>query len=175
MPEEYKNINMDQSVKGSGDESGDLDELKEMLLIAEKTRDEYLAGWQRSKADFINYKNDERKHFDDAVKYGIEGIIRDMIGVIDSFDLAMRAFEKSGIADKGMYLIKSQIEDILKKRGVEKIPVKPGDMFDPAVMEAMAEIGSEQPPGTIAEEIEPGYRLYDKILRASRVIVNKAK
>ena len=175
MPEEDKNINMDQSVRNPGDTSGNSDELKEMLAIAEKARDEYLAGWQRSKADFINYKNDERKHFDDAVKYGIEGIIRDMIGVIDSFDLATRAFEKSGIADKGMYLIKSQIEDILKKRGVEKILVKPGDLFDPVMMEAMAEIGSEQPPGTVAEEIEPGYRLYDKILRASRVIINKAK
>ncbi len=175
MPEEDKNLNKCPLPDGSENTSSEIDELKEILAIAERARDEYLAGWQRSKADFINYKNDERKHFDDAVKYGIEGIIRDMIGVIDSFDLAMRAFEKSGIAEKGMYLIKSQIEDILKKRGVEKIPVKSGDVFDPVVMEAMAEIGSEQPPGTVAEEIEPGYRLYDKILRASRVIVNKAK
>jgi molecular chaperone GrpE (heat shock protein) len=41
-------------------------------------------------------------------------------------------------------------------------------------MEAMAEVESVQPPGTIAEEIEPGYRFYDKILRASRVIVSKS-
>jgi molecular chaperone GrpE len=153
----------------------EIDELKEMLAAAEKARDEYLAGWQRAKADFINYRQDERKHFDDAIKYGIEGIIRDMIGVLDSFDFAMRTFEKSGIAEKGMYLIKSQIEDILEKRGVLKIPFKPGDPFDPAVMEAVAEIESEQPPGTVAEEIEPGYRFHDKILRASRVIVNKGK
>ena len=153
----------------------EIDGLKETLAAAEKARDEYLAGWQRAKADFINYKQDERKHFDDAIKYGVEGIIRDMIGVLDSFDLAIRAFEKSVMAEKGMYLIKSQIEDLLKKRGVEKIPIKPGDPFDPAVMEAMAEIESDQPPGTVAEEIEPGYRLYDKILRASRVIVNKGK
>ncbi len=152
----------------------ELDELKNALAETEKTRDEYLAGWQRAKADFVNYKKDERKHFDDAVKYGIEGIIRDMIGVLDTFDLAIKMLEKEGHMDKGIYLIRSQIEDILKKRGVEKIPVKQGDPFDPGIMEAMAEIESEQPPGTVIEEIEPGYRLYDKIVRASRVIIGKA-
>ena len=163
MPEENQNIN----------KIPELDELKEALAAAEKARDEYLAGWQRAKADFINYKQDERKHFDDAIKYGIEGIIRETIGILDNFDLAIRTLEKSGVAEKGMYLIKSQIEDLLKKRGVEKIPIKPGDLFDPATMEAMAEIESDESPGTIAEEIEPGYRLYGKILRASRVIINK--
>jgi molecular chaperone GrpE len=167
MPEENQNFN--------NVSEPEINELKETLAAAEKARDEYLAGWQRAKADFINYKQDERKHFDDAVRYGIEGIVRDMIGVLDSFDLAMRAIEKTDKAEKGLYLIKLQIEDILKKRGVLKIPVKLGDPFDPVTMEAMSEIESEQPPGTVAEEIEPGYRLYDKILRASRVIVNKGK
>ena len=153
----------------------EIDELKEALAAAEKARDEYLAGWQRAKADFANYKKDERKHFDDAVKYGIEGILRDTIGILDNFDLAIRALEKSGAAEKGMYLIKSQIEDILKKRGVEKIPIKPGDPFDPVTMETMAEVISEEPVGVVVEEIEPGYRLYDKILRASRVIVSKGE
>ena len=72
-----------------------------------------------------------------------------------------------------MYLIKSQIEDLLKKRGVEKIPIKPGDRFDAVTMEIMAETVSEEPTGTVVEEIESGYRLYGKILRASRVIINK--
>ena len=163
MPEENQNLN----------NASEFEELKELLAATEKTRDEYLAGWQRAKADFINYKQDERKHFDDAVKYGIEGILRDMIGILDNFDLAIRALEKSGTAEKGMYLIKSQIEDVLKKRGVEKISIKPGDPFDPVTMETMAETVSEEPAEAVVEEIEPGYRLYDKILRASRVIVSK--
>ncbi len=148
-------------------------------------KSEYLAGWQRAQADFANYKKDERKHFDDAVKYGIEGIIRDMIGVLDSFDLALRINGKQlfdakpdsraeGI-EKGIRLIRSQMENLLKQRGVEKIPITSGDPFDPAVMEAMAEVESEQPPGAVAEEIEAGYRLYDKIIRAARVAVSKGK
>lgn len=152
-----------------------LDELKEALAAAEKDRDEYLAGWQRAQADFVNYKKDERKHFDDAVKYGIEGIVRDMIGVLDNFDLAICALERSGNTEKGIYLIRLQVEDVLKKRGIEKIPVKPGNPFDPGVMEAMTEVESEGPPGIVIEEIEPGYRLYDKIIRAARVVVSREK
>jgi molecular chaperone GrpE len=168
LPEEDKNIN---------------DELKAALAEAERARDEYLAGWQRAKADFINYKQDERRRFDDTIRYGIEGIIRDMIIVLDTFDFAVRIKAKQppraepdlyaeGV-EKEISIIRSQIEDILKKRGVERIPIKPGDPFDPMMMEAMAEIASESPIGTVIEEIEPGYRLYDKILRASRVIVSK--
>ena len=48
-------------------------------------------------------------------------------------------------------------------------------MFDPAMMEAMTEIGSDLPHGAVVEEIEPGYRLHEKVLRASRVIVSKGK
>jgi molecular chaperone GrpE len=68
-----------------------------------------------------------------------------------------------------------QIEDILRKRGLAKVELKPGDQFDPAVAEAMAEIPSDKPEGTIVEEVEPGYRLHDKIIRAARVVVSRGQ
>jgi molecular chaperone GrpE len=94
---------------------------------------------------------------------------------LDNFDLALRTFEKEGPVEKGLYLIRTQIEDILKKRGMEKMSVKPGDQFDPAIAEALSEVESEHPPGTIVTEIEPGYRLHEKILRPVRVIVSKER
>jgi molecular chaperone GrpE len=63
----------------------------------------------------------------------------------------------------------------LKKRGLEKIDVVPGEPFDPGTAEAMTAIDSELPEGTVIEVIEPGYRLYDKVVRAARVIVSKGK
>ncbi len=139
-----------------------------------KQRDEYLAGWQRAKADFVNYKKEEMNRLREVAQYGSVELIRDLIGVLDNFDLGLRALEKAGPVEKGVYLIRSQIEDILKKRGLEKVAVRAGDPFDPAVAEAMTEVESvEHPPGTVVEEIEPGYRLGDKILRAARVIVSK--
>lgn len=152
-----------------------IDELKKVLSETEKTRDEYLAGWQRAKADFINYKNDERKHFDEAIKYGIEGMLRDIIGIVDNFDIMIKTLEKSEKLEKGIYLIKSQIEDLLERRGISKILVKKGDKFDPSIMEAISEIESSESPGLVVDEIETGYKLNDKILRASRVIVSKNK
>ena len=52
--------------------------------------------------------------------------------MLDNFDLGLRAMEKAGPVEKGIYLIRSQIEDILKKRGLTKMEIKTGDMFDPA-------------------------------------------
>ena len=150
-------------------------DLRDMLAAAEKQRDEYLAGWQRAKADFINYRKEEFAHLQEVAQYGSEDLIKDLITVLDNFDLGLRVLEKNGPVEKGVYLIRSQIEDILKKRGLEKIVIKPGDVFDPAVAEAMTEVSSESPPGTIVQEIEPGYRLHDKVLRAARVIIAKTK
>ncbi|MBI4094635.1 MAG: nucleotide exchange factor GrpE [Candidatus Liptonbacteria bacterium] len=154
-----------------------------------KQRDEYLAGWQRAKADFINYKKDEMARLQDVARYGSEELVEEMISVLDSFDLAISYTERQNPAptlqseprhegvgvEKGIYMIRSQIEDTLKKRGLERIRVKKGDAFDPSTMESIKEVESGEPPGTIVEEVEPGYRLYDKILRPARVKVAKQK
>src|ERR1700691_4554780 len=124
-------------------QAAESNELEAKLTETEKQRDEYLAGWQRTKADFINYKKEEMKHMEDIAKYGSESLIKDLISVLDNFDLGLRTLEKAGPVEKGIYLIRSQIEDILRKRGLEKISVKAGDEFDPMIAEAMAEIASD--------------------------------
>jgi molecular chaperone GrpE len=153
----------------------DASELETKLAEAEKQRDEYLAGWQLAKADFLNYKKEELRRMEKIAQYGNADLIKDLILVIDNFDLGLRAMEKAGPVEKGIYLIRSQIEDILKKRGLQKIETKAGEEFDPATMEAMTEVESDLPHGAVVEEIEPGYHLYEKVLRASRVIVSKGK
>jgi molecular chaperone GrpE len=92
---------------------------------------------------------------------------------MDNFDLALRTLEKAGSVEKGIYFIRTQIEDILKKRGLAKVEIKEGDVFDPATAEALAEVASEKPAGAVVEVIEQGYRLHEKVLRPARVIVSK--
>ena len=145
------------------------------LAEIERQRDEYLAGWQRAKADFINYKREEMEKMGDIARYGNEELIKDLIGVLDNFDLALRTLEREGPVEKGIYLIRTQIEDILKKRGLMKIEIAEGDHFDPAVAEALTQVVSDKPEGTVAEMIEPGYRLHEKVLRPARVIISKGK
>ena len=173
---------MDESANGGMEDQGGgvppassegQDELAAKLAETEKQRDEYLAGWQRSKADFLNYKKDELRHLEEVSRYGNADMVRELIGIMDNFDLALRTLEKEGPVEKGIHIIRTQIGDILKKRGLERIAINPGDHFDPAVAEALSAIESDYPPGTIVEEIEPGYRLYEKVLRPARVIVSK--
>ena len=147
--------------------------VEEKLAECEKQRDEYLGGWQRARADFLNYKKDEIRRFEELARFSSEDILKQLTGVLDSFDLGLAALEKAGKAEKGIYMIRSQLEDILKQRGLERIPIKIGEQFDPTVAETIAEAESDQPPGTVIEEIEHGYRLYDKIVRPARVKVAK--
>jgi molecular chaperone GrpE len=151
--------------------------IEEQLAATEKERDEYKAGWQRAKADFINYKKEEETRLQEIARYGSKELIKDLILILDGYDLALRMAKNSNEKgmDEGIIIIRSQIEDILKKRGLEKIAISPGDVFDPAVAEAMLEIESEYPPGSVVDVAEQGYRLHEKILRPARVIVSKDK
>jgi molecular chaperone GrpE len=138
-----------------------------------RERNEYLAGWQRAKADFINYKKDELHRMEKVAKYGEEELMRELVAILDSFDLGINAMERKGEVENGIYMIRAQMEDVLKRYGLSKIHVEPGDHFDPAVHEAIVEVESDSPPGTIVEEIEPGYRLHEKLIRPARVKVAK--
>ena len=157
------------------DKKPNADNLEEKLAAAEKQRDEYLAGWQRAKADFINYKKEEFKRLEEIARYGNEELIKDLIVILDNFDLGLAALEKAGPVEKGIYMIRQQIEDVLTKRGLEKIVLKPGDRFNPAISEAIHEVPSDKPAGTVVEIIEAGYRMYDKILRPARVTISKSR
>lgn len=149
--------------------------VEEKLSACETQRDEYLAGWQRAKADFINYKKEELLRLQEIARYGSEDLLCEFIGVLDSFELGLASLEKQGPVEKGIYMIKSQIEDILKKRGLERIQIKIGDAFNPSIAEAIKEVEADKPAGTIIEEVEAGYKLHDKILRPARVKISKGK
>ena len=170
-PKQKNNISGDKGdIPAAQTEPADL---AKKLAECEQMREEYLAGWQRAKADFINYKKEEVRRAEEIAKYQTEDFIYDMIGVLDNFDLGLAALEKQGPVEKGIYLIRAQLMDIMKRRGLERMPVKPGEQFDPVWAEAIAEGDSELPAGSILEEIEPGYRLHQKILRPARVKISK--
>lgn len=140
-------------------------------LIAEK--EEYLAGWKRVKADFINYKKDELKRLEEIARFGNEDLIRDLITVLDSFDLGLLAMEKEGKAVKGMYMIRTQLEDVLKRKGLERVMISVGQPFDPALHESIASVESDLKSGMIVEEVERGYLLHGRMIRPARVKIAK--
>lgn len=154
---------------------GEVDEAVELKKEIEKSaeeRDEYLDGWKRAKADLINYKKDELKRLEEVARFGSESLILELISILDDFDLALATLEKSGQVEKGVYLIRSRFEDILKRRGLERIKVKAGDKFSPAFHEAITTVdGESHEADTVAEEIEAGYTLHGRVIRPTRVKV----
>lgn len=143
------------------------------LDAARKDRDEYLDGWRRAKADLINFKKEEDARLSQLTKFSNESLIAEMLSVLDSFNLHHAALEKAGTVDQGMRMIQGQFENILKKRGLEIISVSKGDAFDPQKHEAVCFAEDGGVSGTIASEIERGYALHGKVIRAARVAVVK--
>ncbi len=139
------------------------------LERAQKERDEYLNGWKRAKADLINYQKDETMRAQEFVKIAHASIILDLIPVLDSFDLALSAAQ----SDKGTAMIRSQLEEILKRYGVEKMDSGIGKPLDTRTQEAVGEMESEHPPGTVVEEIGKGYSLNGKVVRPAKVKISK--
>jgi molecular chaperone GrpE len=133
--------------------------------------EEYLNGWKRTKADLLNYQKDEAKRLEEVIKFANKDFLKDLIVVLDSFDLAINSLGEA--SDKGFMMIRSQLGDILKKHGLEQIKVEPGMAFDPEIHEALMEVPSGHPPGTIAEEIEKGYILNGRVVRPARVKISK--
>ncbi|MBI5221123.1 MAG: nucleotide exchange factor GrpE [Candidatus Liptonbacteria bacterium] len=172
MNDDEKQMNPDDGEAGSAaidPGSTDAGAADAQIQELEKKAAEYLAGWQRAKADYLNYKKDESFRMSEIARYATEDMIREMITVLDSFDLGLAAMEKQGPVEKGVYMIRAQIEDVLRKNGLTRIPTEAGQTFDPSIQEAVAEADSDLPEGAVVDEIEPGYRLHNKVLRAARV------
>lgn len=140
----------------------------------ERERREYLEGWQRAKADFINFKKDEAKRMEELVRFAAGSLIAEILVVLDSFDLAIGSAAGGG-DDRGLSLIRAQLEDILRRHGLESITASPGDMFSPERHESIGEEESDLPEGTIVSVLQKGYALRGRIIRPARVKLSKMK
>jgi len=143
-----------------------LKKLKDELKAVKSERDDYLAGWQRAKADFINARKDEEKARAEFVKFATEQVLREMLAVADSL-LARRSLGEGG--EEPIY---QQLLDILKKEGVEPIEAL-GEKFNPLEHEALeqVEVSEKEKEGVIIEELQKGYMIHNRVLRPSKVKV----
>jgi len=150
------------------------------LEKCKKERDEYLAGWQRAKADFSNYQKDEARRNEEFAKWALAAFIRELLDILDSFDLAINQ-TKSETERMGLALIRSQFMAVLAKYGLQQIRVEQGMKFNPELHEAVshlpadAGLPADQAEDTILEELQKGYTLHDRVLRPAKVTVATQK
>ena len=159
-----------------GELKKEIEELKKKLEETEKLKNEYLAGWQRARADLINYKKEEMERVGSFIKIAQEGLIFEFLPILDNFDIAEKNIKKELKENdnvKGLLQIKQQILDFLKKKGVEEIK-SVGEKFNPAYHEVVEEVDTDEfETGTIVEEVQKGYKIDGRILRPAKVKVAK--
>jgi molecular chaperone GrpE len=134
--------------------------------------------WIRERADLDNLRKRSARERQDAARYGTEGLLRDLLPVVDDLDRAMAAAQGGGNGKplvEGVELVRKAFIDALQRHGVERLAAQ-GERFDPAHHEAVAFIESDShEPHHVVEEHRAGYRLHDRLLRPAMVTVSKGK
>lgn len=153
-------------------------DLREKLKKALAEKQEYLEGWQRIKADFVNARKREEESRSDIVKFANENLIFELLPALDSFTMAFANKDAWEKVDKnwrqGVEYIYAQLMGALEHTGLSEFDPK-GETFDPT---RHASIGSE-PVANQSEDhkiitvIQKGYMLNGKIIRPAQVKVGE--
>ena len=137
-----------------------------------KEAEEYKDKWIRALAEYENLKKRFAKEKIEFIQFSNEGILLQLLPIIDDFDRAhdvASKHEHGEVFSKGVEMILNKLHHLLNQNGVEKVKTT-GEKFDPHVHEAILALEStEHPDQTIAEEISPGYTLNGKLIRAAKV------
>ena len=129
----------------------------------------------RSQADFENYKKRSARDKEEAIKYANKSLLGKLVSIVDNFELGLEAAkgegEKSPIYS-GMSLVLKQLQDFLTENGLQPIEAV-GKRFDPNLHEAIAHQPSDDVPEEhVISQTRRGYRLKDRLLRPSAVVVS---
>jgi molecular chaperone GrpE len=154
----------------------EVQELHQQVKELIKEKKEIFENLQRVAADYENFQKRVPRQIDDTVTYKKEKIIKTLLPTLDNLEHTVQnahSAENLNALVKGIRIIYDQLLDALKTHGLEQINAL-GQKFDPAVHEAItqkAEAGQEN--DTVLEEFQKGYKLNGRVIRPSRVIINK--
>ncbi len=149
--------------------------MREQLKVCQKERDENLAGWQRAKADLVNFRRvvDEERERASARARG--KIVQSLIPALDAFASATndaRWGEVDATWREGVERVFGQIHKALEAEGLSTFGAI-GDEFDPVFHECMSVKPAESDAAdhTIAQVLQRGYKVGDEVIRAAKVVV----
>jgi len=149
--------------------------LEEQLQAAIAERDALTQKWLLSVADFDNYRRRAQKEAEQERRFAALPLARDLLPVLDNLHRAIDAARNGGDVNQlvqGMQMVSRQFDDMLAKHAV--VPIAAVDQpFDPNLHQALQQVAAPgKPPLTVIAECERGYRLYDRVVRPSTVIVS---
>jgi len=168
-------------VEPGGEDSGDGGDAETDLAQAlEKARQEAKEAKERMlrvAADADNTRKRALKERDEAIKFGQEGLLRDLLTALDNLERTLNHIPEDNQDQvvqglrQGLSMVLKQFQDTLARYNLTGF-ASVGEMFDPNRHEALSKKETDEvPPGTVLEEMHRGYLLHDRLLRAALVIV----
>lgn len=128
----------------------------------------------RAMADLENYRRRVHRDMDDQRRYANVQLLRDLLPVLDNLERALEAAEKAGESAglvQGVKMVVQQLQATLQQHGCTRIEAQ-GTAFDPNLHEAVLQQPTmDHPPGTVIHVVRSGFRLHDRVVRPSQVIV----
>jgi molecular chaperone GrpE len=161
---------------GEEDLKKTIKKLRADLKQYKKEKDEYLTGWQKERADFVNYKkqeDDRKTNFSESLR---ERILTRFLAVMDSFNMAFQNREAWEKVDenwrKGVEYIYAQLNTIFEEYGVKPVG-EVGESFDHNIHHSVEMVPTDKKEQNhkVAEVIQKGYKLADRVIRSARVNV----
>jgi len=147
-------------------------EVEELKRSLSDLNDKYL----RLYAEFENYKKFEAKKREELINYSNEGLMKDLLTVIDNLELALQHSseeESCSALAKGVELTLKEFKNILERYGLVSIDAE-GKPFDPHLHHAMSQVETDEvDENVVVTEFRKGYKLKDRVLRAALVGVSK--
>ncbi len=167
-------VEFEYNEDGEEDLKKTLKKLRGDLKQAKKEKEEYLTGWQKERAEFMNYKKQEEDRKSMMSESLRERIISRFLTVSDSFNMAFsnkEAWEKVDAGWRtGVEYIYSQMQNVFEEYGVKSFG-EVGDVFDHNLHEPVDMVSTDKKENdhTISAVIQKGYKLGDRVIRAARV------
>ena len=171
-----KKLSKKDDAKKAAEASDQANEIKQQIDDLKKEKDDLFEKLQRVSADFANYQKRTPKQIADSVAYHKEAIVKSLLPGLDNFEHALGDIAETDNIDsvrKGVQIVYEHLLDILKSQGVEQITAI-GEIFDPAIHEAILQkCDPDKEDDIILEDFQKGYRLNGRVVRPSKVVVNK--
>ncbi len=197
---ESKSINKNESFEVSQDDSTESDDIVEFeynedgeedlkktlkklradIKVLKKEKEEYLTGWQKERADFLNYKKGEDERRTMLTESLRERILSEFLMVVDSFNMAFANKEAWEKVDenwrRGVEYIYAQLNTVFENYGVKSVGVV-GETFDPNIHQPveMTQTEDKDKDHTVSLVIQKGYKMGDRVMRPARVNVFEFK
>lgn len=170
-----------QDVEHPSPEEGEVadDSVVEEEENKEPSLEEQVAEWReraiRSAADLENFRKRMEREKGEARRYANQSLLEELLPVLDNFHMGLDAAsaDAESMIFRGMEMVKKQLDDFLSGQGVEEVSAE-GEMFDPAVHEAVSQEDCEaSPEGSVLRVVRRGFKMGERLLRPANVVVSR--